>query len=96
VDEVGRPIVHAWTCSKEIAFCQAKGKYTVICTLPNLRLYMGTYTIKVYFTEFQGGRVFDVVEGVCRFDVTMMGKERGYEWKAQACTYLEDTVWKVT
>jgi ABC-type polysaccharide/polyol phosphate transport system ATPase subunit len=94
VNQEGQPIVHAWISSKEIEFCKASGKYLLICTLPNARLYLGNYSVKVYFSEHQGGERFDKVEGVSSFDVTMFGTHRDFEWSPKTCSYIEEFYWE--
>jgi len=92
---MGDPVIHFWAHDPEFPMCREAGTYRLVCAIPSLRLYMGHYTLRVHFKEFAGGREFDMVEGVCPFEVVMYGRDREGGWFRGTCVYLEDGAWEV-
>lgn len=77
--------------------CSSNGKYTLRCALPDFRLYMGRYTITLFFAEPPGGDFFQMIENVCPFEVVMHGQTRGdWDWQPYTSTYIDDYSWKLT
>ncbi|HEY8749186.1 MAG TPA: polysaccharide ABC transporter ATP-binding protein [Tepidisphaeraceae bacterium] len=95
-NRVGEPFMYFWAQDSQYEMCRKPGTYRLVCDIPNLRLYMGNYNFMVNLKEYAGGRQFDVIEGVCPFEVVMYGKEREGGWWKGACTYLEDGTWDVS
>lgn len=75
--------------------CREPGRFQVLCKIPKIRLYIGNYTLKFYFSEPPGGEHFQTVEGICPFEVVMYGRHREFEWQHGTCSYLEDCDWQV-
>lgn len=94
-NSVGEPLIHFWAHEPEYEICRSPGTYRLVCTIPKLRLYMGNYTLRVHFKEFAGGREFEVLEGVCPFEVVMYGRDREGGWFRGTCAYLEEGTWEV-
>jgi lipopolysaccharide transport system ATP-binding protein len=91
-----RNYVHLWVFDTDKPFCRASGIYKLVCKIPRLRLYMGNYFLKCYFTEPPGGEVFDTLENICPFEVVMYEMNRSYfQWQADTCGYIEDGSWTV-
>lgn len=95
VDSLQQPYLHIWTFDSERPMCREPGVFQVVCKIPKLRLYMGSYTINAYFSEPPGGETFEVLEQVCPFEVVMYGNHREFEWKPGSCTYLEEFDWDI-
>jgi ABC-type polysaccharide/polyol phosphate transport system ATPase subunit len=72
------------------------GTYRFTCLVPKFRLYMGNYRLRVYFNEQPGGRIFQVLEGICPFEVIMYDNSRLFQWWPKESAYLEDYSWTVT
>ena len=90
-----QPVLHLWTFDSEREVCRTPGVFELICRLPKLRLYMGSYSIKFYLSEPPGGEMFEAVEGICPFSVVMHGHYREYEWQEGTCNYIEEFEWQV-
>lgn len=71
------------------------GNIKLICTVPNLKLFLGTYNCTIYFSEHSGKQLLDTVRGVCSFDVVMYNIERDYEWQAGSSTYVDNFAWSI-
>ncbi|MEM5871828.1 MAG: Wzt carbohydrate-binding domain-containing protein, partial [Candidatus Aenigmatarchaeota archaeon] len=93
-DEYGNNIVHLWLLNSEKPICTKKGITHVRCVIENIRLYMGRYSIDVFFGCALSKLLYDVVEGVCLFEV-IMDRYREYEWQPNTCKYVEDCYWEL-
>jgi lipopolysaccharide transport system ATP-binding protein len=88
--------VHLWVFDADKEFCRKPGVYVLNCIIPSLLLYMGKYTVKCYFSEPPGGKVFEVLEGICPFEVVMYETERSlFQWYPSACAYIENANWNI-
>jgi len=56
---------------------------------------MGNYSLKFYLSEPPGGEIFEIVEGICPFEVVMHGHYREFQWQEGSCNYIEDCDWDV-
>jgi len=96
VDSKERNFTHLWVFDNDIPYCREKGKYQLKCTMKNLRLYMGQYYLKCYFSEPPGGRFFEILENICPFEVVMHKTTRtNFQWYPEACAYIEDGGWEI-
>jgi lipopolysaccharide transport system ATP-binding protein len=88
--------LHVWVHDAEIPMCREGGIHTLICRIPKLRLYMGRYRLRVFFSEPPGGRSFETVEGICPFEVVMAHNHRLFAWYPNETAYLEDCSWEAS
>ena len=93
---LAEPMIHFWAHDSEYPIAREPGTYQLVCTIPKLRLYMGHYTLRVHLKEQAGGREFQVLDGICPFEVVMYGRDREGGWWRGTCTYLEEGSWNVT
>ena len=84
-----------WIQDIDIPLCREPGTYVLKGHIPKLRLYMGTYRLRVFFTEPPGGETFQTVSGICPFEVKMKDNPRLFPWWPNECTYVEDYQWDV-
>ncbi|MGK0379479.1 MAG: lipopolysaccharide transport system ATP-binding protein [Patiriisocius sp.] len=96
VDKHESPVVHLWTFDSVQEMCRKPGIWKLKCTIPKARLYMGDYTLKVYFTGPPGGDRYDIIEGICPFKVEMYKIYREFEFKPNTCAYIEDSDWLIS
>jgi lipopolysaccharide transport system ATP-binding protein len=89
------PVVHLWTFDSEREMCRSIGLWNLICEIPTARLYMGEYSLKLFFTGPPGGETYDIIEGVCPFKVVMFKIKREFQFQPETCAYLEDANWKI-
>lgn len=90
-----QPIAHLWSFDSETPMCREAGSFQLTCEVPKFRLYMGDYTLKVYFTGPPGGEIYDIIESICPFTVEMIEINREFAWQEGACTYIEDAYWEI-
>jgi len=96
IDNSEVPITHLWIIDSEKKIKRERGKYKFVCLINSPRLYMGSYSLRVYLTDSKSKDKFDYLDTVCSFDIQMMKNSRDdYEWREGACKYLEDYNWNV-
>jgi len=59
-----------------IPLAREAGTYHLVCKMPRMRMFMGDYTLRVHLKEQAGGKEFEVLEGICPFEVVMYGRDR--------------------
>jgi len=95
VNQRQQSAIHAWAYHTEHSFATAPGKTTLICRFPRLRLNVGRYSLRAYFTEPPGRRSFDVVDQVCAFEVIKLSENILWGWRSDTCVYHEDAIWNI-
>jgi len=89
------PVLYFWCHDTEHPMARQPGTYHLVCRIPKMRLFMGDYTLRVHLKEQAGGKEFEMLEGICPFEVVMYGRDREGGWFKNTCTYLEDGDWNV-
>lgn len=89
------PIIHLWSFDSERAMCRKPGQYKLRCQIPKSRLYMGHYSLNVYFTGPPGGDKYEILQNICPFKIEMFSLEREFTYQKDTCTYIEDSQWEV-
>jgi len=89
------PILYLWNFDKEISFARKKGYYNLVCRIPNLKLYMGKFSLILHFAENNGVNKIETIKNICPFEVVMIGMHHPYRWDEGTCAYLEDSEWLI-
>ena len=89
------PVMYFWCHDADHEMAREPGTWHLVCKIPKTRLYFGDYTLRVHLKEQAGGKEFEVLEGICPFEVVMYGRDREGGWYKGTCTYLEDGAWEV-
>jgi lipopolysaccharide transport system ATP-binding protein len=96
VDSKERNFTHLWVFDTDMPYCREEGTFQLTCIIPSLKLYMGKYYVKCYFSEPPGGRLFEIVENVCPFEVVMYEVSRSeFNWYPDTCAYIENANWQI-
>ena len=96
VDSLDKAYIHLWIFDSDQPLCRERGTHSLKCIIPSLKLYMGNYTLKCYFSEPAGGEMFDIIENVCPFEVVMYKQLReNFQWLPNTCSYLENASWVI-
>jgi lipopolysaccharide transport system ATP-binding protein len=97
IDSNSRTYVHQWIFDSDVSYLREPGHYQLKCIIPSLKLYMGKYYLKCYFSEPPGGALLEVLESVCPFEVVMYKVVRSkFQWEPGTCAYLEEGFWSIT
>jgi len=94
-DVSNKPLTHLWVASDELADAAHEGTASLVCTIPNPRLYMGRYFVTAHLSEGHGKPHIETLESACSFEVSMHERSREYAWRANDCVYLEEGHWSV-
>jgi lipopolysaccharide transport system ATP-binding protein len=94
-DELLRKTLYTWIYDADQPICRTSGTHHLVCRIPKLRLYKGRYTFQIHLSEHFGGRHFQVLEGVCPFEVVMYGRSRDGGFGPDEGVYIEDCHWTV-
>jgi lipopolysaccharide transport system ATP-binding protein len=96
VDAEERNIVHLWCFDAAARFRREPGRYTLRFEVPRARLFQGSYTMRAYLSDRRTNAMFEELQGICPFEVTMDGVARDdYPWTTGDCTYLESAEWSL-
>ena len=93
INQYQQPIVHCWIFDAETPICRNGELTRLTCRLPHLGLNVGRYSLNTYLTEPPGGESYEKLEGICDFDVEIVGRQNLFGWRPDACAYLEDFEW---
>jgi len=94
-NEMHQPILHLLTLDSEIPMCRQPGVYRLTCSIPKLHMYTGHYFLNIYLAEKEGGKLFQMVENICPFEVVVHEQLREYYWQPGSATYIEEATWHV-
>lgn len=94
IDELEKPIIHCWNFDYHGEHGLKSGLNTLICTIPELKLYMGNYRLNVFFSEPPGGRFFNSIQGICPFQIALTEQRRDFPFRKDDAAYTESFVWK--
>jgi lipopolysaccharide transport system ATP-binding protein len=95
VNQYQQPATHLWIYDSEQAFARTAGGTVLRCEIPRVRLNVGNYSLKVYFSEPPGGEIFETLENVGHFEVARLGETNLWGWNSSACAYHEEGRWQV-
>lgn len=92
-----RPVLHFWVVDGTDQPFHEKGDYKLVCEIPSLQLYKGNYSLTVYLGEDRGKEIFDKVQEVTPFEITMTGIDPGHSfgWQEGTCIYREAHSWQI-
>jgi lipopolysaccharide transport system ATP-binding protein len=97
VDETDRYLNHFWIYGDGPVFRNATGRFKVRIDVPKFRLNMGRYTLTVWVTDRATHTIYEHLNGLCPFEVTMEGISRpDYDWDPALMAYHEDYSYGVT
>jgi lipopolysaccharide transport system ATP-binding protein len=95
INENESPILYSWNFDKNVPFAKKRGYYNLTCKIPQLRLFMGKYSLVVHFADKNGLNKLETISEICPFEVVMFGIVHPYKWDAGTCTYIEEAEWDV-
>ncbi len=94
-NHLNQPILFNWIFDNEQKFCRSKGKNYLTFTYNTLRLYKGSYFLKIHLAETKGRKKFQEIE-CCHFDVEMINmKEPEWGWSENVCQILDSGEWSI-
>jgi lipopolysaccharide transport system ATP-binding protein len=92
IDQLGVPIVHQWYFDKDLGNFCTNGEQKIICIIEKPRLYMGNYSLNVFFSEKKYDTNIRLLN-ICPFRIEMTKAREEFPWNEGACKYIEDSKW---
>jgi len=96
VNQFQHPVIHSWIYDADQNWGRHSGLSNLKCLIPSLSLNVGKYALNIFLSEPPGGKVFEILEGVCNFEVEILGEQTLFGWRADACSYLVSNLWEVS
>ena len=94
IDSNEKSCVNLWNYRLNGNITQTAGNHNFKCTIEKLKLFMGSYDLKVFLAEPPGGAVFEILENICPFTVNMYEQNREFPWHPDEAVYIEDFEWE--
>ena len=91
----GIPVLHLRAYDDGIYFGSAIGETTFACDVPECWLNVGPYRLNVFLSDPPGGEMFEVLHGVCPFDVEIRHSRNRFGWRPEVCCYVPPEQWSV-
>lgn len=94
-DEYENAIIHELFLASEMNYDPNEKQLVILSTIKKLKLYPGSYSLKIHFADNFTKTKIDTVSNICNFKVEVMGKLRDYYWQPGAAKYVVDGEWNV-
>jgi lipopolysaccharide transport system ATP-binding protein len=72
----------------DFIFGREPGRTLISFNVPALRCNVGLFSLRIWLTEEAGGRVYEIVDGVCGFEIVR--HDFYHWWGPDVCAYFED------
>jgi lipopolysaccharide transport system ATP-binding protein len=76
-----------------ISFREPAGCTVIECRFPQLLLNVGQYDIRTCLLE-AGGWIYEILDGICPFEVIRIDKTQLFGWRPEICTHFEEHDWE--
>lgn len=90
------PAVHVEACYPDYKFAQSAGTTLVQFRLPRLQLNVGVFHLRIWLGGPPGGETYDVLEGVCQFEIVRHDPGGPWGWRPELCVYHEEFSVRIT
>lgn len=89
-----QPVIYTYIFDTDTPILREIGTNKMRCTIPNCKLYAGTYHLIAHLAETKGKSKFDEIHKICEFEIVMPNKIIEWGWQQNVCMYTEDFYWK--
>lgn len=93
INENDVEVVYSYVFDVDKPLLRKKGLNKLRCRLPNCKLYVGKYYLKLYLAESKGRTFFDSIDKVCEFEVQVLDIAIEWGWQKNLCVYMEQFNW---
>jgi len=95
VNQFQHSVVQAWALYPEYRYGFEPGETLLICKFPSLKLNIGRYHIRAHLSEPPEMEFYELVDGLCPFEVVRTRDTRLWGWDPAAFVYQEECTWTV-
>jgi lipopolysaccharide transport system ATP-binding protein len=92
VNQFQTSVIHS-SFYRGATFRDAAGCSVIECHFPDLLLNVGQYDLRTCLLE-TGGWVYEILDGICPFEVIRIDKTQLFGWRPEICTHFEEHDWK--
>jgi lipopolysaccharide transport system ATP-binding protein len=75
------------------SFDGVSGCSVIECHFPKILLNVGQYDLRTCLIE-SSGPIYEILDGICAFEVIRVDKTQLLGWRPEVCTYLEEHAWE--
>ncbi len=93
INQFQQPIVSAWAFYPDVKFGNQEGESLLICHFPSLRLNVGQFYLRASLHDPPGGRFYEMLDGICPFEVVQTAEAKLWGWHPSDCAYHEQWQW---
>jgi lipopolysaccharide transport system ATP-binding protein len=95
INQFQQCVVYAWAYNPDVKFGNKAGESLLVCRFPSLRLNVGQFFIRAYLNEPPHEEIYEVLDGICSFEVIRTDKTIFWGWNPDDCAYHEQWDWTV-
>lgn len=90
-----KAVIYSYIFDKDEPICRRKGINQLEYEFKNLRLYKGTYILKMHLANSKTREKYQEFD-CCTFEVEMINqKEPEWGWQQNVCQYIDDGMWTI-
>ena len=90
------PVIHAYAFNPGVKFGTVAGETVLTCRFPAPRLNVGKFYLRTYLSEPPNQEVYEMLDGLCPFEILRTGDTVLWGWRPNVCAYHEECSWSVT
>ena len=96
INQFQQPAVYAWAFYPDVQFGNKRGETLLICHFPSVRLNIGQFFLRAHLAEPPGGELYEMLDGICPFEVIQTEEARLWPWHPSDCIYHEQWDWSLS
>ena len=89
------PVIHAYAFNPGVKFGTVAGETVLTCRFPAPRLNVGKFHLRTYLSEPPSQEVYEMLDGLCPFEIVRTGEAVLWGWRPNVCAYHEECSWSV-
>ena len=89
------PVIHAYAFNPGVKFGTVAGETVLTCRFPAPRLNVGKFHLRTYLSEPPNQEVYEMLDGLCPFEIVRTGEAVLWGWRPNVCAYHEECSWSV-
>jgi lipopolysaccharide transport system ATP-binding protein len=93
INQFQAAVIHS-SYFRATTFDRSSGCSIVECTFPKLLLNVGEFQLRTWLQE-ASGHIYELLDGICTFEVVRLDKTELFGWRAEICAYHEEHAWEV-
>jgi lipopolysaccharide transport system ATP-binding protein len=96
INQTQLPIIHAHAYPPDCLFGREAGTTLIKFHFPRLQLNVGQFYLRTWLTEPHGSQRYEMLEGICYFEVVRYDRGVLEGWRPEICAYHEEFSLEIT